>query len=543
MKHADVTIDANVPARDECVVRYVFEKWVREQPDAVFAKVYQGPEISYRDFQDVILRTAAGLAQLGVKQGDTVVVWAPNGLDCLRVWLGINWLGAIYVPINVGYRGNLLQHVIGISGAKVIVAHHELAGQLNEVDKADLEAIVLLGGRDVDVAGLKEYDTTALDGEPANIPPLVRPIEPWDPQSIIFTSGTTGPSKGVLSSYAHMYAMSGRDALPMLSSADRYMCNLPLFHVGGTIAIAAMLARGGSVSIVSQFSTSQFWDAIDETQTTFVILLGAMASFINGQPQNDADREHALRHVIMVPLLETAPEFGRRFGIDIYSFFNMTEVSVPIISQPNPTKPAVCGKPRKGVQVRLVDDNDIEVPDGEVGQLIIRTDAPWAMNSGYFGDPEATARAWRNGWFHTGDLLRKDEDGDYLFVDRAKDAVRRRGENVSSFEVESELLVHPDVKECAVVPVPADISEDDILCVVVPHEGRVIDPVALLRFLEPRLAHFMLPRYIRVLAELPKTPTQKVEKYVLRRESVTADTWDREAAGFSVRRQILQATS
>lgn len=214
----------------------------------------------------------------------------------------------------------------------------------------------------------------------------------------------------------------------------------------------------------------------------------------------------------------------------------MTEVSVPLITELNPGVPGTCGRPRPGVEVRVVDEHDREVPRGEVGELIVRTDLPWAMNSGYLGAPEATAAAWRNGWFHTGDAFRADGDGNHFFVDRLNDAIRRRGENISSSEVEAELLRHPSVREAAVVAVPSPYGEDDVLAAVAPVASAAIDPAELLDFVLPLLPHFMVPRYVRVLDELPKTPTSKIEKRRLRADGVAPGTWDREAAGVRVKR-------
>jgi crotonobetaine/carnitine-CoA ligase len=179
------------------------------------------------------------------------------------------------------------------------------------------------------------------------------------------------------------------------------------------------------------------------------------------------------------------------------------------------------------------------VPVGTIGELMVRSEAPWALNSGYYKDAEATVKAWRNGWFHTGDAFRRDADGNYFFVDRMKDAIRRRGENISSFEVEAEILAHPKVRECAVVAVPNELAEDDVLAVVATVPGEMIEPLELLDFLQPRLAHFMLPRYVRLLADLPRTPTQKVEKYILRQQGITEDTWDRVKAGVEIKRQKI----
>lgn len=533
-----------VPDAADCVLRSTLEKWAFTQPEKIFVKLSKTEAVTYAEMRALAESTAAGLQALGVKQGDTVVVWLPNSLDCLRVWFGINWLGATYVPINTAYRGQLLQHVLQNAGAEIIVAHADLVGRLADVHTSNVKTVVVLEQRaaelprisGVDGAELNVVGAGALSGHAADLKPVTKPIAPWDLQSIIYTSGTTGPSKGVMSSYAHLHAMSGAEGFYMLSSEDRYLCNLPLFHVGGTIPVMGMLSRGGSIALVSAFSTDTFWPSVVETESTVVLLLGVMATFIAKRAPSPEDRSHPLRKVIIVPLSEDGPTFSERFGVEVYTLYNMTEISTPLVSELNPTKVGSCGKPRKGVEVRLVDANDCDVPQGTVGELLVRTDAPWAMNSGYFKNPDATASAWRNGWFHTGDGFTMDEDGTYFFYDRMKDSIRRRGENISSFEVEAEIAVHPLVREVAVVPVPSILTEDEVLCVIAPVPGAVIAPDELLEFLRPRMPHFMLPRYVRIVDDLPKTATQKVQKHILRKEGVTADTWDREAAGVVVRR-------
>jgi crotonobetaine/carnitine-CoA ligase len=264
-----------------------------------------------------------------------------------------------------------------------------------------------------------------------------------------------------------------------------------------------------------------------------------MATFLLKQPPSDADRSHGLRLAFMVPLTDDSTAFNDRFGVNIYTIFNMTEISSPIVSEANPVKRGCCGRPRPGVEVRLVDENDCEVPVGAVGEMIVRTDRPFGMNSGYNRNPEATARAWRNGWFHTGDAFRRDADDVFYFVDRVKDAIRRRGENISSFEVEAEVLAHPDVREAAVIGVPSEFSEDDVMVVVSPAPGRTVDPEALVRFAADRLPYFMTPRYVRVMADLPKTPSAKIIKTDLRADGVTADTFDAEKAGIRLKRENL----
>jgi len=242
---------------------------------------------------------------------------------------------------------------------------------------------------------------------------------------------------------------------------------------------------------------------------------------------------------VIVPWTEEAMRVTERYNLDALTTFNMTEVSSPLMSDLHPNIPGLCGKARPGIEARVVDENDCEVAPGQTGELILRSDRPWAMNHGYYKNPEATANAWRNGWFHTGDGFRYDEEGNFFFVDRIKDAIRRRGENISSFEVENEVVTHPDIAEAAAIPVPSQLGEDDVMIVVAPVDGANIDSKELFEFLEPRMAHFMLPRYIRVIGELPKTPTQKVQKHLLKSDGVTADTWDREDAGIEIKRERI----
>ena len=530
--------DDRIPAVDQCVIRPMLEKWAAQQPDKVFVKVSATVEVTYSRMRELAASTAAGLARLGVSAGANVVVWMPNTVDCLRVWFGINWLGATYVPVNTAYKGHLLEHVLRNAGARVIVAHASLAPLLRDVHTATLQTLVVFGDDPGQIGNLQIIPSTVLNqGEDPNLPRVE--VKPWELQSIIHTSGTTGPSKGVMCSYAHLYAMSGPQAFYFLTADDRYMCNLPLFHVGGAVAVMGMLWRGGSIALVPSFSTEEFWPKVRETGTTFVLLLGAMTNFITKRPPGPGDRDHPLKKVIIAPLPEDVPAFAERFGVQVYTIFNMTEISTPLVSEVNPAKAGSCGRPRPGVELRLVDEHDCEVAPGSVGELLVRTDAPWALNSGYYKNPEATAAAWRNGWFHTGDAFRKDADGTYFFVDRIKDAIRRRGENISSFEVETEIAAHPLVNEVAVIPVPSELSEDEIMCVIAPVPGHTINGKELIEFLVPRLPHFMVPRYVRIVDSLPKTPTQKNQKHLLRAEGVTADTWDREKAGIKIGRQRL----
>lgn len=530
--------DYKIPSRDACVVHNLINRHAQEKPDQTYVFFEDDTSWTYKELQDRIVKYAIGLQQLGVKQGDFVMSWLPNGPHAVQVFLALNYLGAVYVPINTSYRSGVLQHVIAKSSANLIIADSRLIDRLTSIDTASLKTLVVVGEVSAETPELDILPETVLAEAKGELLPLKRPVEPWDTHTVIYTSGTTGPSKGVLSSYIHSYEFIS--ILKHFGPDDCQFANLPLFHATGMYAIYSMLVHGGKVCVVDGFNTTSFWHTVNKYGVTTVGLLGVMMQFLLKQAPTSQDRDNALRTCMVVPLDDDAIKFSERFGVDVYTIYNMTEMSGPLYAGPNPTVSGSCGKLRSGLEVRLVDENDIEVGPGQVGEMIVRTDMPWAMNHGYHNDPEATAKAWRNGWFHTGDALREDEDGNFFFVDRMKDTIRRRGENISSFEVESEIVVHADVREVAVVGVASDIGEDDVLAVIAPVSGHEIDPVAMIDFLRPRLAYYMVPRYIRFLDELPKTPTQKILKHILRDEGVTTDTWDRVAAGIIIKRDKLK---
>ncbi|MEL0088645.1 MAG: AMP-binding protein [Halieaceae bacterium] len=528
--------DPRVPPRERCVTRYLIDNFAEDKGTETFAVFQDGEVWSYEQLRQKVRQLAGGFHEQGVSRGDHVAVWMFDSKEAILTFFAINYLGAVFVPMNTAYKGQVLSHVLNVSDAKILVAHGQLLERLGEVDLAQIEKAISVGEGELPpaISGVDFSDLESTSSEP---PELDRPIEPWDVQSIIFTSGTTGPSKGVLSSYLHIFTNAGPETWHFVTGEDRFLINMPIFHIGGMGVIFVMLCRGGSIAVMDGFDTEKFWPFVRESKTTAFFLLGVMTTFLLKQEPSDDDKNHDVRLAFMVPLTETCTEFYERFGIDVYTIFNMTEISSPIVSEPNPTKRGTCGKKREGVDVRLVDENDCEVAPGEIGEMIVRTDRPWGMNSGYYKNPEATAEAWRNGWFHTGDCFRQDADGYFYFVDRMKDAMRRRGENISSFEVEAEVVAYPEVREAAAYAVPSDLGEDDVMISVAPVAGKTIDPKVLIEFLGERMPYFMVPRYIRILDELPKTPSAKVMKHVLRTEGVTTDSWDREEHNIKFKRE------
>lgn len=539
-QHADdLPADRRPPPDDECILRYMLEKQARLRPqhDAV---VYEtGETWSYAELLARVQKLGRTLQDAGVRQGDTVLVWMPNGPECFVAWYSINFIGAVYVPINTAYRGRLLEHVVVNSGAGLALVHAELLERLRDLDAPALKKVIVFNDAGLDLTGPKfgNLDVRRASDLVAHGPllPLDRPIAPWDTQAIIYTSGTTGPSKGVLISNMQNYASTNPQSY--VKPEDRSLVTLPLFHAGGTLVSYCALLRGGTVVLMNAFSTENFWSIVNKFKVTHAGLLGVMCAFLAKRPLKGDENGGVLRQIVAIPLTQESLEFGKRFSVDVYTLYNMTETSLPIFSEANPKAVGSCGKLRSGVQARIVDENDFDVPPGAVGQLIVRTDRPWELTLGYNGNPAATAAAWRNGWFHTGDAFRLSESGEYFFIDRMKDAIRRRGENISSYEVELEVCAHPNVREAAAVAVPSLQSEDELLVAVSLVPGTTLDPTELIAFLLPRMPHFMVPRYVRVLPDLPKTPTHKVLKHVLRDEGLAEGTWDREEHGIVVKRE------
>jgi len=523
--------------REECVIRYLIDRNAAEHPNKTFLRNDDGREWTYLQTQRAVINAGAALQKLGVKQGDHVFGWMPNCPEAIFAWYAVNYIGAVYVPTNTAYRGRLLEHAINLSDAKVGLMHADLAPRLSEISLSQLQDVIVFGGETQGDSRLRSHSSHILTEE-ADSAPLERSIEPWDNIYIIFTSGTTGPSKAVLISYA-MTWYQNPEAFPWIKSNDRFLVSGPLFHVATTGFVYLMLEVGGSIAMVESFKTEGFWDVIRRTETTHCVLLGVMIPFLLKEQASPLDRTHTLKTVSTAPWGDQCLTFAKRFGVTMYTAYSMSELPTPIISEANPPKSGTAGKKRPGFDLRIVDENDNEVPTGHVGELVVRSDRPWALNSGYYKNAEATARAWRNGWFHTGDGLKVDEDGYYYFVDRMKDAIRRRGENISSFEVEAVVQEHPAVRECAALAVPNEMSEDEVLICMALQPNMTINFAEFVEFLIPRMAHYMVPRYIRIMSNLPKTPSAKIQKQELRLQGITSDTWDREAAGIIIKRQKI----
>ena len=530
-----------MPTRDDCVLPCLIDTWAKAAPGRHFIQFENGERWSWAETRTLALRMASALQRRAVKPGDTILAWLPNGPTLVRAWLAANYLGAVLVPINPSYKGRLLEHVIATSRARLLIAHPSLVERLANLSLGAIKTIFVDGPASGQIEnGITIESVAALDGDAEAVGLSYKP-QLWDTQVVIFTSGTTGLSKAVPASHLHSWT-TGKVSYGYMTEADCILINLPMYHVGGTSSFMAAVTAGGSIALYDGFNTKEFWNQIRAVgATTISGLIGAMTTFLSKADPTPNDADNPLRICTLVPVNDETIALGRRYGFDYVSGFNMTELSCPLITDVNVKIHRSCGRPRSGVQCRIVDDNDIEVPAGTVGEFVVRSERPWDQMTGYLGDLEATATAWRNGWFHSGDLMYRNEAGDFFFVDRKKDAIRRRGENISSLEVEADVAAFPAVREVAAYGVTNPDGEEDVMVAVAPRPGETIDPKVLIDFLIPRMAHYMVPRYVRVEAALPKTPTNKIQKVELRREGVTPSTWDREAAGIVLKRDKLRS--
>jgi crotonobetaine/carnitine-CoA ligase len=493
---------------------------------------------SYAEVRDRAAGYGAALAEAGVAPGDRVALLCPNRLEFIDLWLGCAWRGAVLVPINTAARGLQLEHVLSNSDPRILVLHAELLDRLDLVETVlpSLEQLWVIGSERGSPDRWRNLPIAPFPEPSAPVP--ANDVAPGDTAAIMYTGGTTGPSKGVCCPHAQCYwwgAVAGRH-LGVTGDSVLYTV-LPLFHTNALNTLSQALVAGATFHFGERFSASSFWDEVREARATHTYLLGAMVTILLKRDPSPADRAHRVRTALAPGTgAEQVEPFEQRFGMRIVEGYGSTETNMTMCSLLGPYRPGSMGSVVDGFEARVVDDDDNEVPAGAAGELILRHREPFAFATGYFRLPEATVEAWRNLWFHTGDRVICDDDGVLWFVDRLKDAIRRRGENISSYEVEQVLQLHTDVSTAAVVPVPSELGEDEVMAFVVLRAGREADPVSIVRHCEPRLAYFAIPRYIEFVSELPLTEVGRVKKYELRARGVTATTWDRDAAGIVVKR-------
>jgi crotonobetaine/carnitine-CoA ligase len=487
-----------------------------------------GVEWTHAEAAGLVARRAAALQAAGVKRGDRVAVMCGNRVEVLELFLACGWIGAASVPINTAAMGPQIQYFLANSGARLLVIEDRLAERLRtaELSQTALEKIWIVGEGAAPAACGAVPAEVMPDGigaaEPAD-------VQPGDTLAILYTSGTTGPAKGVICPHAQFYwwgANTGR--ILGVQSSDVLCTTLPLFHINALNTFAQAALAGCKVVYAQRFSASGFWQTMKSCEATVVYLLGAMVPILLAQPEGPDERSHSVRIGLGPGVPASAGEaFQLRSGVKLLEGYGSTETNFAIATRPDSPCAGVMGWLQPGFEARVADAADAAVPDGEAGELLLRAHAPFAFATGYFNMPDKTVEAWRNLWFHTGDRVVREKDGTFRFIDRMKDAIRRRGENISSYEVEQVLLSHPMVAAVAVYPVQSDLAEDEVMASVIARPGVSIDPVELARYCEARLPYFAIPRYVDVVDDLPRTENGKVQKYKLREQGITPNTWDR----------------
>jgi crotonobetaine/carnitine-CoA ligase len=482
---------------------------------------------TYAEMRDAVARTAGGLAAAGVEPGDRVACFCRNRVELLDLLLGCVWLGAVGVPVNTAVRGEQLRHVLANSEARFAAVDGDLVEFLGFIDPPpSLERVWVLDEMDGTMPAGYEFAAPPSAGDP--LPR--RQIEPGELAIIIYTSGTTGPSKGVCCPQAYLYwwGILCAEAFEIDDTDVLWTC-LPLYHINAFSAFIQALVSGATYVIDERFSASRFWQRAAEVDATMTYILGAMVNMLAVQEPRPSDREHRVNRILgPAGPARLWEEFRERFGVELMEGYASTETNCVLGNPRGQHRPGWMGKVVDGFHVEVVDENDEPVPPGEAGEMVLRSDHPFAFATGYFGMPEKTVEAWRNLWFHTGDRVVREADGWIRFIDRQKDAIRRRGENVSSYEVEAAIVSHPAVKEVAAFAVPSELAEDEVMVAVVLDEGATLDPAELIEHCRPRLARFAIPRYVDFVDRLELTENGKVRKAPLRERGVTEGTWDRE---------------
>jgi carnitine-CoA ligase len=504
----------------------LLERQACERPRSPFLTI-EGRTYSYQTAHERVLRVAAGLAGLGVTEGSRIGLLLPNVAAFVFLWLASSHLGATIVAINPQFRGRLLDTALGDTECSVVVLHAASADALASVAapiRARITAVVAADaetvGRD-GVVSLSAWMEAPSDAVPATQGDL-RSV-----QVISFTSGSTGPAKGVLittnqaldAACTYVHAMN-------LTSDDTLYTPFAFFHGMSTrLGILPALIVGAHVAVAERFSASRYWQEAGECGATVAQTLPTMTALIKALPPGPNDRAHKVTRMYNSRADE---DFERRFGVRLVEAYGMTEIGLPIYSGFPDRRAGAAGKVHPDWEMAIVDEQDLPVPAGQPGELVFRPRLPWLITPGYVGRPDATVEANRNLWFHSGDIGRQDEDGWVYFIDRRKERIRRLGENISSFDVESLVAAHPDVRECAALAYPAAHGEDDVRIVVVAAEDSQLGAAALYDWLTGVMPKYMLPRYIEFTQSLPRTPTNKIEKFQLKDAGLGAEVWDRD---------------
>lgn len=517
----------------------VLKARVQEQPDHEVLHLDDGV-LTYAELDARSNQLANSLAELGLRKGDKAAILLENGREFLFTWHALAKSGVVEVPINTAFKGDLLAYVLDQADSSALILDSSFLERVLEVTDRlpKLRNLVVVGSRRstasrLQVLSFRDLLTAGSEREPAV------EVLPSDLSAIIFTSGTTGPSKGVMLSHRHNVRLAQSVIeFPGFGPDDVFFTAFPLFHVAARyVTVLPAMVAGGRAVLHRHFSASRFWDVCRAEGVTGFNYLGSILMMLYKQPERPDDADNPVRKAwgAGADVLFWA-DFERRFGLRLHELFGLTETGIATINTDADFRMGSCGREVPFWEVRVVDEDDEPLPPGEVGEIVLRPKQPDILFSGWYRMPNETLRAFRNLWFHSGDRGHIDEDGYLYFGGRLKDSIRRRGENISAWEVEKVIDSHSAVAESAVIGVPAELGEEEVLAVVVLKPGQGVRPEQLLEHCQTLLPFFAVPRYVRVVDVLPKTPSQRVEKFKLKGEGLAPGTWDREAGGFEVRK-------
>lgn len=502
--------------------------------------LFRDERVSYAQMHTRSNSVANALWSEGIRKGDKVAVMLGNGPEFLYVWFGLAKIGAIMVPINTANRGDSLAYVLDHSKARAIFLEPRFRPQVSAVlaRAPRLEKLIEVPGHAGEPVpeDSKQFGAMLKAGEKLEVE---IELSDGDVMAINYTSGTTGPPKGAMIPHA-MYPLVGAAYAEWVEARRDsviYTC-LPLFHANAQgLSTSGALAADATLALGDAFSATRFWEDCRRYGAHVFNYVGGMIPILMKQPEqpDDADNPVRIAWGAAAPR-EIWPDFEKRFDLKIIEGYGTTEDSIPLTNLPSASRMGSIGKPTHLAAVSIVDAEDNPLPPGQVGEIVVRPLAPYCMMLGYFKMPEETLRRARNLWWHSGDLGYTDTDGYFYFVDRAKDCIRRRGENISTFDLEKATNRHPAVLESAAIGVPSDIGEEDVKIFVRLRPGERVAPEELLLHLEDHVPYFAVPRYVEFIEDFPKTPTERIRKHLLKDHPITASTWDRERAGYVLRR-------
>ncbi|MCG8592386.1 MAG: AMP-binding protein [Proteobacteria bacterium] len=499
------------------------------EPDRVLLW-FDGEAVTGGELWRSALRAAGGLSELGVASGDRVALFLANSPEFAAIWLGAMLLGAIGVPINLAYRDEFLRHQLVDSDAGVIVADADTIEAVSRIagECSALRAVVVRKAASLPVIAGRDVLTTdtLLASEPT---PCVDAATPEQPATVLYTSGTTGLSKGVVLSHAYLVRIGQAFAnCSALTPDDTLFVPLPMFHISGLQALLTAILVGSRSVVEKRFSVTTAWDIVRRFDCTGMISVGPMLAMLMALPPDPRDAELPLRFLGTAPFPAPPDAIRARYGCEVQTMYGLTEAFPVAVARPGEAFPensaGRCND--EAFEVRVVDEAGRTLPPGEPGEIAVREKIPHSMFEGYFRKPDATAERIRWGWFYTGDLGRLDADGFLYFLDRKKDALRRRGENISSLELENAIRRHPEVEDVAVHAVPSPLGEDEVKAVVV-SRGAPPSGEELFAFFDEALPRFARPRYLEFVDELPRNPVGRVQKFLLRERGVTDTTLER----------------